>query len=56
MKKQNKLRLNPEEPWQRLQNASRNLPAKLPEKLCANAPRAKSDLNAKDGYSHQMLI
>ncbi len=41
-KKQNKLRLNPEE--QRLQDASRNLSVKLPEKLCASAPRAKAAL------------
>ncbi len=32
MKKRNKLRLNPEELWQRLQDASRNLPAKLGQK------------------------
>ncbi len=51
MKKQNKLRLDPEELWQRLQDASRNLPAKLPEKLCASAPRAKPALNAKDGHT-----
>ncbi len=47
MKKQNKLRLNPEELWQRLQDASRKLPAKLPEKLCSSAPRAKAALNAR---------
>ncbi len=45
MKKQNKLRLNPEDLSQRLQDASTNLPAKLPEKLCSNAPRAKAALN-----------
>ncbi len=44
-------RLNPEELWQRLQDASRDLPAKLPEKLCASAPRAKAALNAKDGHT-----
>ncbi len=31
--------------WQRLQDASKDLPAKLPEKLCA--PRAKAALNTK---------
>ncbi len=44
-------RLNPEELWQHLQDASRNLPAKLPGKLCASAPRAKAALNAKDGHT-----
>ncbi len=44
-------RLNPEELWQRLQDASRNLPAKLPEKLCASAPRAKAALNTKNGHT-----
>ncbi len=44
-------RLNPEELWQRLQNALWDLPAKLPEKLCASAPRAKTALNAKDGHT-----
>ncbi len=34
---------------QRLQDASRNLPAKLPEKLCA--PRAKAALNANDAHN-----
>ncbi len=51
MKKENKLRLNPEELWQRLQDASRDLPAKLPEKLCTSAPRTKAALNAKGGYT-----
>ncbi len=37
--------------WQRLQDASRNLPAKLPEKLCASAPRAKAALNTKDAHT-----
>ncbi len=49
-------RLNPEELWRRLQDASRNLSAKLPEKLCASAPRAKAALNTKDACSHQMLL
>ncbi len=44
-------RLNPEELCQRLQDASRNLPAKLPEKLCSSAPRAKAALNTKDGHT-----
>ncbi len=44
-------RLNPEELWQRLQDASRNLPVKLPEKLCTSAPRAKAALNAKVGHT-----
>ncbi len=35
----------------RLQDASRNLPSKLPEKLCSSAPRAKIALNAKDGHT-----
>ncbi len=48
MKKQNKLRLNPEELWQRLKDASRN----LTEKLCASAPRAKAALNAMDGHTN----
>ncbi len=47
-------RLNPEALWQHLQNASRNLPAKLPEKLSTSAPRAKAALNAKDG--HQIFL
>ncbi len=38
MKKQNKLRLNPEELWPRLQDV------KLPEKLYTSAPRAKAAL------------
>ncbi len=42
---------NPEELWQHLQDASRNLPAKLPEKLRTSAPRAKAALNAKDGHT-----
>ncbi len=45
-------RLNPEELWQHLQDASRDLPAKLPEKkLCTSACRAKAALNAKDGVN-----
>ncbi len=44
-------RLNPEELCQRLQDASRNLPAKLPEKLCSSAPRAKAALNTKDVHT-----
>ncbi len=44
-------RLNPEELYQRLQDASRNQPAKLPEKLCASAPRAKAALNAQDAHT-----
>ncbi len=52
MKKQNKLRwTQSEELCQCLQDASRNLPAKLPEKLCASAPRAKAALNAKDAHT-----
>ncbi len=43
-------RLNPEELWQRLQDASRNLPAKL----CASVPRTKAV--KRKGWSHQMLI
>ncbi len=42
-KKRNKMR--------RLQDASRKLPAKLPEKLCSSAPRAKAALNTKDGHT-----
>ncbi len=44
-------RLNPEELWQRLQDVSRELAAKLPEKLCSSAPRAKAALNAKEGHT-----
>ncbi len=44
-------RLNPEELWQCLQDASRNLPAKLPEKLCSSAPRAKSASNTNDAHT-----
>ncbi len=44
-------RLNPEELWQRLQDASRELPAKLPEKLRASAPMVNAALNAKDGHT-----
>ncbi len=40
----------------RLQDASRDLPAKLPEKLCASAPRAKAALNAKDSHTNVDLI
>ncbi len=47
----NRNRVNPEEPWQRRRGASRHLPAKRPEKLCSSAPRAKADLNAKDGHT-----
>ncbi len=47
-------RLNPEELC--LQDASRNLTAKLPEKLCASTPRANAALNAKDAHSHTKLI
>ncbi len=35
----------------RLQDASRNLPANLHEKLCASAPMASAALNAKDGHT-----
>ncbi len=34
-------------PWQRLQDASRE----LPEKLSTSTPRAKAALNAKDGHT-----
>ncbi len=44
-------RINPEELWQRLQDASRDLLAKSPEKLCASAPRVKAALNAKDAHT-----
>ncbi len=44
-------RLNPEELWQHLQDASRNLPAKLPEKLYSSAPRAKAALSTKDAHT-----
>ncbi len=44
-------RLNPEELWQRLQDASRNVHAKPNEKLCSSAPRAKAALNAKDAHT-----
>ncbi len=37
-------------------NSSRDLPAKLPEKLCASAQRAKAALNAKDGPPNVDLI
>ncbi len=46
-------RINPEELWQRLQDASRNLPAKLPAKL--KCTEGKSCFKHK-GCSHQMLI
>jgi len=42
-------RLNPEELWQCLQDAWRNRPANLPEKLCATLPWTKTVLNAKGG-------
>ncbi len=38
-------------PWQRLQDASRDLRAELPEKLSTSTPRAKAALNAKDGHT-----
>ncbi len=46
-------RLNPEEMWQRFQDASRNL--HLPEKLCSSAPRAKAALNSKDAHNNCWL-
>uniref|UniRef100_A0A672MFQ8 Melanopsin-B-like n=1 Tax=Sinocyclocheilus grahami TaxID=75366 RepID=A0A672MFQ8_SINGR len=47
MKKQNKLR----QTQSRRTDASRNLPVKLPEKLCSSAPRAKTALNTQDSGS-----
>ncbi len=35
--------------WKPVQDASIDLPAKLPKKLCASAPSAKPALNTKDG-------
>jgi len=49
-------RLNPEELWQRLQDASRNVHAKIPGKLCLSAPRAKAALNAKDAHTKCWFI
>jgi len=47
-------RLNPEELWQHLQDAWRNLAAKLPEKLCSIVSRTKAFFKRK-WWSHQIL-
>jgi len=39
--------LNQEELWHHLQDAWRNLLAKLPEKLCGSVPRTNAVSNAK---------